>query len=319
MLRTIFPKEEPVPTTPANLFIPPMEAEPTRHIPEGDAWQHEPKFDGYRALVVRHSGETYVFSRRGHIFNQRFQRLTRALQKLPGKSFALDGEIVAFNAEGKITFELVQEPHERSFPVYFVAFDLMHFGGTDLMKLPLHERRKRLESAFPSWVQFTSLCPTATDPAAVLQSVREFELEGIVSKRRDSIYAPGQRPGTWLKLKTQETGDFVVGGYLPGWRNFEELLVGRWEGKKLLFMESVRNGFMPHSRAQVFEQIEPLVTKSCPFANLPEKGAGHMNEEKMKEARWVKPKVVVEVAFNNVTSGGHLRHARFVRLRLDKV
>ena len=76
---------------------------------------------------------------------------------------------------------------------------------------------------------------------------------------------------------------------------------------------------MPDSREQVFEQIEPLVTKSCPFANLPEKGAGHMNSDKMREVRWVKPKVVVEVAFNNVASGGHLRHARFVRLRLDQI
>jgi len=141
----------------ANLFIPPMEAEPTRHIPEGDGWQHEPKFDGYRAIVVRHSGETYLFSRRGHIFNQRFQRLTRALQKLPGKAFSLDGEVVAFNAEGHITFESVQEPREHTFPLHFVAFDLLNLAGRDLMKLPLQERRKHLESAFPTWPQFTSL------------------------------------------------------------------------------------------------------------------------------------------------------------------
>ena len=138
-------------SNPANLFIPPMEAEPTRHIPDGDDWQHGPKFDGYRAIVVRHSGETYLFSRRGHIFNQRFQRLTRALQKLPGKSFTLDGEVVAFNAEGRISFELVRQPCEHTFPLHFVAFDLLRFDGADLMKLPLHERRRRLESAFTSW------------------------------------------------------------------------------------------------------------------------------------------------------------------------
>lgn len=170
-----------------------------------------------------------------------------------------------------------------------------------------------------SWPQFTSLCPTTPDPAALLRSVRDFDLEGIVSKRTDSTYRPGERPGTWLKLKTEQTDEFIVGGYIPSARNFEELVVGRWEGKRLLFMESVRNGFRPHSRTEVFRRIEPLTMDACPFANLPEKRAGHMNEEKMKEVRWVKPKVVVEIAFNNVTSGGHLRHARFVRLRLDKM
>lgn len=210
------------------------------------------------AEIDRHAAKDWP----AQVFNQRFQRLTRALQKLPGKSFTLDGEIVAFNAEGKITFELVQEPRERTFPLYFVAFDLLTLGGANFMKLPLHERRKRLESVFDSWPQFASLCPATSDPSAVLQSVQDFDLEGIVSKRIDSIYRPGERPGTWLKLKTQKSDEFIVGGYIPSGRNFEELVVGRWGGKRLLFMESVRNGFTPHSRAQVFKLLQPM--EACP-------------------------------------------------------
>ena len=138
-----------------------------------------------------------------------------------------------------------------------------------------------------------------------------------MAKRRDSIYQPGERPGTWVKHKIHASDDFVVGGFLPGANGFEELLVGRWDADRLMFVESVRNGFVPWTKELVLESIRKLAIKTCPFANLPER-SGKMNAGKMSQARWVKPKVVVEIAFNNWTEGGHLRHAKFLRLRLDK-
>ncbi len=146
--------------------------------------------------------------------------------------------------------------------------------------------------------------------------MREFGFEGLVAKKLDSIYVPGEAPGTWLKHKTQQSEDFLVGGIVATGRAVDEILVGRLVGDSLRFVESVRAGFVPATRKKVYEALAPLAAKACPFSNLPEKkGPARIDREKMRLVTWLRPEAVAEVAFNEETSSGHLRHAKFLRLR----
>ena len=152
--------------------------------------------------------------------------------------------------------------------------------------------------------------------------MRKLGLEGVVGKRIGSIYEPGERSGAWIKLRTNMEQEFVIGGYIPGARGFDALLVGVYEKKQLIFVAKVKNGFVPRIRDEIFPALKALQTVPCPFKNLPEKKASRWGEsltaEKMEQCRWVKPRLVCQVAFVEWTDAGHLRHCTFVAMRDDK-
>ena len=142
------------------------------------------------------------------------------------------------------------------------------------------------------------LSPLLQAPSGqVLEAVRKLGLEGIVGKRIDSVY----EPGAWIKLRANMEQEFVVGGYIPGARGFDALLVGVYEKKELIFVAKVKNGFVPRLRDEIFPALKALRTTDCPFTNLPETRASRwgesLTEEKMEQCRWVKPKLVCQVAF----------------------
>jgi bifunctional non-homologous end joining protein LigD len=258
-----------------------------------------------------------LYSRNGNLLNGKFPVLVDAIHTLPVKRFMSDGEIVALDEEGRHSFQLLQRYGRTKAPTQFHVFDLLHFGRENLMKFPLTDRRERLENAFRKWPERVRLSPVlSADVPTLLQQIREFGFEGLVAKKRQSMYEPGKRSGAWLKHKTQQEDEFVIGGYIPGNSGLEQLVVGEYQNNRLLFVESVKNGFIPATRREVLKAIEKLEVKDCPFANLPEKRAPHsMDAEKMKEVRWVKPKIHCEIAFNERTPHGHLRHSKFLRLR----
>ena len=302
-------------------FVEPMECLEVgeANIPEGKGWSYEIKHDGYRAIAIKQNNEILLFSRNGKPLNQ-FLNLYEELRETPGKTFILDGEIVALDDAGRQSFSILQNIRSKRRSVTFYAFDLLHFNGRDLMEEPLRERRAFLEKTFLKLPPNLKISPVLKGTrASVLAKLREFEFEGIIAKRLDSIYEPGKRSGACQKHKTQRTDDFIIGGYI-GDRAVEELLVGEQRGDGLHFVESVKNGFVPAKRREVYQAIHKLVRGEQPFVNLPEKKGPHaMDREKMREVHWVKPKLVVELAFNERTSHGHLRHSRFVRLRPDKM
>ncbi|MEZ0256111.1 MAG: hypothetical protein ACAI37_12580 [Chthoniobacter sp.] len=146
-------------------------------------------------------------------------------------------------------------------------------------------RRNLLETKVPMPVtSIASHAPVLADaPEEILQHVGQFGFEGVVAKRRDSIYTPGEEPGRSQKHKIQQTEDFIIGGFIPGTRGLDEILVGHRDGERLLFVESVRNGFVPTTKAKVYEAISREMADECPFANLPEKKGPHrMDREKME-------------------------------------
>ena len=298
-------------------FIAPMECEVAPSLPEGANWQYEVKFDGYRALAIKQHGEVRLFSRSGKPFDALFPKVAEAVLSLRAKALILDGEIVALDEEGRHSFSRLQNLRNKRVPLQFFAFDILHLDGENLLRLQLARRRALLESALRVTSGVVRVSPVLNcDRETVLEKVREFEFEGAIAKRVDSLYEPGKASGAWLKHKAQRTDDFIVGGYVPGTHGVDELIIGRAEGRRLLFVDSVRNGFRPATRRLVFKAIEPLRVDKCPFVNLPEKkGVHRMDPEKMREVQWVKPKLIAEVAFNEITSHGHLRHSKFLRLR----
>ena len=156
----------------------------------------------------------------------------------------------------------------------------------------------------------------------MLSAVREQRLEGIVGKRKDSVYEPGKRSGAWIKHRVNLGQEFVVGGFTPGPHGLDAIIVGYYRGKDLIYVARTRNGFVPASRRRAFEKLRPLVTPKCPFVNLPETRKARWGEaltaEKMKKCIWVRPEIVAQVEFLEWTDADHLRHSKFAGLRDDK-
>ena len=167
------------------------------------------------------------------------------------------------------------------------------------------------------------LSPLLRAPSGqVLEAVRKLGLEGVVGKRIGSIYEAGERSGAWIKYRTDREQEFVIGGYIPGAHRFDALLVGVYENKQLIFVAKVKDGFVPRIRDEISQALKTLRASRCPFKNLSEKRASRWGEsltaEKMEQCRWVKPKLVCQVAFVEWTDAGHLRHCTFVAIRDDK-
>ena len=298
-------------------FILPMECFEVDRIPEGELWQYELKLDGYRTIAIKQDGDVQLFSRNGNSFNSKFPSIVQTLEALRIKRFILDGEIVALDERGRHSFELLQSIKTTKAPSLFYVFDLLHIDKDDLTKRILEKRRGRLESEFSALPKNIQVSPILSGEASrVVSHVREFEFEGVVAKRLDSIYVPGQTSDKWQKQKTQRSGDFLVGGYIPGRYGIEQLVVGEIRNGDLCYVESVKNGFVPSTRRKVFDAIKRKEIKKCPFVNLPEKkGAHRMDRDKMATVRWMRPRIVAEIAFNERTPNGHLRHSKFLRLR----
>src|SRR5262249_5084399 len=152
----------------------------------------------------------------------------------------------------------------------------------------------------------------------LIHSVKAQGLEGLVAKRRDSLYEPGLRSGAWLKMRVNQGQELVIGGYTIGTRTFDALIVGYYEGRRLLYAARTRNGFTPAMREQLFRKLRPLEIRNCPFANLPETWSGRFGQglttEKMADCRWLKPVLVGQFEFVEWTPDNHLRHTRFMGL-----
>jgi ATP-dependent DNA ligase len=215
------------------------------------------------------------------------------------------------------SFALLQRFGTTKAPLRFYLFDLLRIGTENLLERPLSARRQRLEEEFNEPSEGVQLSPVLEGTAQdVLDRVREFEFEGVVAKRLDSVYMPGEEPGSWQKYKTQRSDDFLIGGYIPEPHGIDQLVVGEKRDGDFYYVEAVKNGFGPLTRRRVFAALEGKEIAACPFVNLPEKkGAHRMDLDKMKTVRWLEPKLRCEIAFNERTEQGHLRHSKFLRLR----
>lgn len=282
---------------------------------------YEVKLDGYRAITVKSGKNIFLRSRRNKSFNAQYPRLIDPLRDLPDES-VVDGEVVALDDAGAPSFRLLQEFRKQASRIHYFIFDLLVCKGKDLMKLPLSERREVLRSFVKPESRIRIVDQFDVTADQMLAAVREHKLEGVVAKRKDSLYEAGERSGSWSKYRLNLGQEFVIGGFMPGPHGIDSLIVGYYRGSDLVYVARVRAGFVPASRRSVFHRLRGLVSPEMPFANLPEKGPSRwgdtLTEEKMKQCLWVRPEAVAQIEFLEWTDADHLRHSRFVGLRDDK-
>jgi DNA ligase D-like protein (predicted ligase) len=297
-----------------------MYARLVNELPEGKDWLYEVKFDGYRCLAGRNATGVTLWSRRANLFTNQFPHIAQACERLPPGTL-VDGEIVALDANGRISFNLLQHHRSKAQALLFYAFDVLVYRTRSLMQQPLEGRRETLREIFKGIKVAPIALSESLDASAdeMVRVAKEFGFEGIVAKRKDSLYESGKRTGAWVKYKVNRGQEFVIGGYTPG-NPFDALIVGYYEGERLLYAAKVRNGFVPLVRRDVASKFKGLEIDTCPFVNLPERKRTQwaLTKEEMKNCVWLKPELVAQIEFTEWTPDGHLRHSKFIGLREDK-
>jgi len=286
--------------------------------PEDDGWLHEIKFDGYRIGARVADGAVTLFTRAGNDWTTSFAEVRGAVAALPVRRALLDGEVAAVLADGRTSFQALQRWFSggRATLVYYV-FDLLHLDGDDVARLPLDERKARLEGVLRG-LPADSLIRYS---AHVVGGGRRFlaaacarGLEGIVSKRRDRPYEPGRRGG-WTKSKCLQRQELVIGGFTDpeGQRGgIGALLLGVYDAAGALrFAGKVGTGFSRKGADELRAQLDRLERSTAPFVEVP-------REARRWRTHWVAPTLVAEVAFSEWTDDGRLRQASFQGLRADK-
>jgi bifunctional non-homologous end joining protein LigD len=276
-------------------------------------WVFEEKYDGIRAVAYRHGNEITLISRNMLDLTEGFPELISALANLPGTDFIFDGEIVALDREGVSRFQLLQQRgFSKSIRPMYAIFDCLKLDGVDLMKRPLTARRQALLSVLPR--RRGILFPSRRLPPDGLKaygSALKLGWEGIIAKDDTSPYQPGRRTPSWLKVKVRKESEFVIGGYTEpkgGREYFGALLVGLYDGPRLRFTGKVGTGFAQKTLSDLWEKLSRLRVTECPFAP----------PLRMKEAHWVKPELLAQIAFAEWTADGKLRQPAFLGLRQDK-
>ena len=303
-------------------FIEVMECLAVPKIPDSPDWINEVKLDGYRALAVNTHGTLNLFSRRRNSFNRQYPLVYEALGDLP-ENTVVDGEIVAPDDQGKPNFNLLQHYAKKASLICYFVFDLLTYKNRDLTRLPLTVRREIMHSVLTfgsTRIRIAEYFETSAEN--MLVAARAQGLEGVIAKRKESIYEPGKRSGAWAKYRLNRGQELVIGGFVPGVHGVDAVIVGYYRDKELVYVARVRNGFVPAARRQVFDVLRPLVITNCPFVNLPESHKGRWGEgltgEDMKKCVWVRPQIVAQVEFLEWTESDHLRHSKFSGIRGDK-
>lgn len=285
--------------------------------PEGDAWLHEQKFDGYRILADLDGRKLRLLSRRFNDWTSQFPSVVDAVAALPAKQAVIDGEVAVVLPDGRTSFQALQNAFGRrdANVVYFV-FDLLELDGQDLSQLPLEERKERLHALVGKKkrgvIRYSE--HVVGNGGKFFELACKQGLEGIISKRRDRPYTPG-RGSSWVKTKCSQRQELVIGGYTDpeGTRtHIGALLVGYFDKGKLVYAGKVGTGFTQKMLVELKQALAPHERTACPFTPEPPRTWTGANRH------WVAPVLVAEVAFAEWTDDGRLRHPSFQGLRADK-
>lgn len=292
----------------------------TGDLPEGREWAFEFKWDGIRALVdvsTRHG--VRVTSRTGRDITVAFPELTRLAEQVPDA--LLDGELVAFDQDGKISFgKIIERMHatdpaqiarlSRRTPIAYLIFDLLRFDGSDTRPLPYTDRRGLLEEL--DLVGEAWQTPVNHADGAVAMTVAlENDLEGVVAKRRTATYQ-SRRSHDWVKVKPEFHLEVVVGGWRRQVREVGSILVGEpTTDDRLRFRGRVAAGISATMEAQLLKLLRPLATTTAPFDS-------GITADDARGTTWVRPELVVEVDYGSITPDGRLRFSRLRRIRTDR-
>ncbi len=288
-------------------------------------WAFEIKWDGIRALAHSQPGRVRFVTRNGNDVSVAYPELRALNRALGSHSAILDGEIVAFDEHGKPSFQALQSRmHVRGeaaikrlaaeCPVTYAIFDLLWLDGHSLMELPYTERRRRLADLELADRHWRVPAHHEGEGSALLTATREQGLEGVIAKRLDSRYVPGRRDGSWLKIKSSQRQELVIGGWTEGRRARRnrlgalELGVHDPQTGELKYAGKVGTGFDEAELDRLAELLRPLTIRRSPFAG----------RQPARGAHFVEPQLVAEIEFGEWTRDGRLRHPRYKGLRDDK-
>jgi len=286
-------------------------------------WVYEVKWDGYRALGFMKGKNAELKSRNDKSFDRKFYPIHDAL-KAWGINAVVDGEVVVLNDKGAANFGALQNwRSEADGELLYYVFDILWLDGHDLTGLPLVQRKEILQAVLPEDPRIMFSAGFDTSGIKFLEAAKKMGLEGIMAKRADSSYVMGERTKSWLKIKANRRQEVVIGGYTlndDSSKPFSALLVGVYEGKKLIYTGKVGTGFSIKKQKEIVELFKPLVTDRPPFEEEPDinKPSRFRQNPPHATATWLKPKLVCEVSFTEMTSDGVMRHPSFEGMREDK-
>lgn len=306
-------------------FVAPMLATLTTGPFANPAWIFEPKLDGYRFIALVQNRNVRLLSRRGLDNTTKYAHLAESLRHQKAGELILDGEVVALDELGRPCFQCLQQrlmlereaqlPGEKeAIPIIYYVFDIVYVDGYDLTRVPLRQRKDILYTSVKSSNGLRLLDYFEGDGELVYEAAVRQGFEGVVAKLWDSVYEPGRRSRSWLKVKVILSDEFVIGGFSHGlgarWQTLGALLLGQYDDRgRLVYTGHVGTGFAEQMLVDLKHTLDAIKTDSCPFAETPPLNA---------PTTWVKPELVAEVKFSEWTQDGRLRTPVFLRLREDK-
>jgi bifunctional non-homologous end joining protein LigD len=297
------------------------------HFGDESGWAFEMKWDGVRAICYLAGGRVKLLSRKGRDDTLAYFDVVDDLSKIKVQTVILDGEVVVTDAAGRPNFGLLQhrinltrpadiERVAKTYPAQLMLFDVLELNGQSLIKKTYQERREILENLVApepgSRIQVPPIFEG--DLRAALATADQLQLEGVVAKRRNSIYQPGRRTHTWLKIKLHRAQEVVIGGWRPGQGRRDggvgSLLMGVPTEAGLHYVGRVGSGFNDRQLDDIQARLEKLSRKTSPFIDVPREDA--------RDAHWVTPSLVGEITYGELTEPGRLRHPVWRGLRPDK-
>jgi bifunctional non-homologous end joining protein LigD len=305
-------------------FIPPQLTKSVEKAPAGAGWLHEIKFDGYRLHARIADKQGKLLTRTGLDWTAKYESVATALAKLPAKAAYIDGEVCAVRPDGSTSFAELQAAtdHKESARLIYFAFDLLFLDGEDLSGLPLLDRKARLKSLLrqaPKNIQFVD--HVNGQGQAFYHATCKHDAEGIVSKRVDAPYKPGDR-GVWCKVKCINEDEFVVVGFTDpeGRRPYlGALLLGYYtRDRKLIYAGRAGTGMDEPELRRLYDKLKPLETEKMTVSEPPPRTNRFGSPLKLSAVHWVKPKLVAEVRYLTWTGDGLLRQVVYLGLRADK-
>jgi bifunctional non-homologous end joining protein LigD len=293
-------------------FIQPMLATLTDEPFDNPEWIFEVKWDGYRAIAEIKKGEVKFYSRNGLSFHELYPEVAAELRKIK-KDCIIDGEVVVLDENGKPSFQKLQQfGMNRDFPIHYYVFDCLSYSGKDITDKPLVDRKKILEKLVPKSDVLKYSEHIAADGIRFYKESKKLDLEGIMAKRADSVYETGRRTTDWLKVKNHNTQEAIIAGYTSpraSRKYFGSLVLGIYDKGKLKYIGHTGTGYTEKILKDVYEKLQPHITASSPFdTKVP------LNST----VTWVKPVLVCNVRYSELTNDGILRHPVFMGLRIDK-
>ena len=281
------------------------------NLPTGKDWAYEIKYDGYRVLSFVENGKVVCKTRNGNDYTKKLDKIVKSLQKIKEDSFILDGEVVAFDDNGRSDFGLLQDSLKEGKGIYYVVFDILALNGKDLRDENFIKRKQILERVLakaPDNIIYSQ--HIVGKGKQCFNFAKKHGLEGVVAKNINSKYQ-SKRSEDWLKIKCYKRQEFVIGGFDINEKNIylSAIYVGYYKEDKLVFVGKVGTGFDEEEKMVLNRKFNKIAIKKCPF---------YKNFKQNEQITWISPKLVAEIQYAELTKDGLLRQPSFIGLRDDK-